>query len=59
MFADRKAHAVGDVITVLITENTVASQDADTNTSKDVKATAKKYLRANAVVISVIKPEKP
>src|SRR5262249_24477565 len=40
MFADRKAHAVGDVITVLITENTVASQDADTNTSKEVKATA-------------------
>jgi flagellar L-ring protein FlgH len=40
MFADRKAHAIGDVITVLITENTVASQDADTNISKDVKAKA-------------------
>jgi flagellar L-ring protein precursor FlgH len=40
MFADRKAHAVGDVITVLITESTVASQDAATSTKKDVKAKA-------------------
>ena len=40
MFADRKARAVGDVITVLITENTVASQDADTNVTKDAKAQA-------------------
>src|SRR5262249_40197763 len=40
MFADRKAHAVGDVVTVVITESTVASQAADTNLKKDVKATA-------------------
>ena len=40
MFADRKAVGVGDIVTVLITETTVASQQADTNLNRDVKASA-------------------
>src|SRR5215211_138906 len=40
MFADRKARAVGDVITVLITENTVAVQDAASEAQRKLDATA-------------------
>jgi flagellar L-ring protein precursor FlgH len=34
MFADRKARAVGDVITIQIIESTVASQDADSDVQR-------------------------
>jgi flagellar L-ring protein FlgH len=40
MFADRKARAVGDVVTVLITESTVASQDAQSSDQRSLAATA-------------------
>lgn len=40
MFADRKAHGVGDVVTVLITESTVASQDAESSDQRSLAATA-------------------
>jgi flagellar L-ring protein precursor FlgH len=40
MFADRKAHAVGDIVTVLITESTVASQDAQSSDQRTLAATA-------------------
>jgi flagellar L-ring protein precursor FlgH len=40
MFSDRKARAVGDVITVLITENTVAVQDAASEAKRKLDATA-------------------
>jgi flagellar L-ring protein precursor FlgH len=40
MFADRKAHAVGDVVTVLITESTVASQDAQSSDQRSLDAKA-------------------
>jgi len=45
--ADRKAHAVGDLVTVLIYENTSASTTADTNTghNADVSATLRTPLR--------------
>src|SRR5262245_45040749 len=41
MFAERKARAVGDVVTVLITESTVATQDANLNVQRSVVAAAK------------------
>ncbi len=40
MFADRKARAVGDVITVQIVESTVASQDADSTVQRKLTARA-------------------
>jgi flagellar L-ring protein FlgH len=40
MFADRKAHAVGDVITVVITESTVATQDASSTDQRSLDAKA-------------------
>ncbi len=40
MFGDRKARVVGDVLTVLVTENTVASQDADLATQRKLEASA-------------------
>src|SRR5437879_5585707 len=40
MFADRRAHGVGDVVTVLITESTVASQQANTEVQKSLDAQA-------------------
>jgi flagellar L-ring protein FlgH len=40
MFADRKAHAVGDVITVVITESTVATQDASSTDQRSLDARA-------------------
>lgn len=40
MFTDRKARAVGDVITVQIIESTVASQDADSEVQKRLSAQA-------------------
>jgi flagellar L-ring protein precursor FlgH len=40
MFADRKAHAIGDVVTVLITESTVASQDAQSSDQRSLAAAA-------------------
>jgi flagellar L-ring protein precursor FlgH len=40
MFADRKARAIGDVITVLVTESTVAQQDADSNARRSFSAEA-------------------
>src|SRR6266581_4838628 len=40
MFADRKAHAVGDVVTVVITESTVATQDAQSATQRSLNAQA-------------------
>lgn len=40
MFADRKARAVGDVVTVLVTENTVAVQDANSDLARGTEATA-------------------
>src|SRR5690349_1089708 len=40
MFADRKARAVGDVVTVVITENTEAVQDGDSSASRSLDARA-------------------
>jgi flagellar L-ring protein precursor FlgH len=40
MFSARKARGVGDVITVLITETTIAVQDADTDVQKKLDARA-------------------
>src|SRR5919197_157435 len=40
MFADRRARAVGDVVTVEITENTIASQDADSELQRKLSARA-------------------
>jgi flagellar L-ring protein precursor FlgH len=40
MFADRKAHAIGDVVTVVITESTVASQDASSTAQRSLDAKA-------------------
>jgi flagellar L-ring protein FlgH len=40
MFADRKARLVGDVITVQITESTVASQNADSQAKRSLNAKA-------------------
>src|SRR5262245_121639 len=40
MFADRRARAVGDVVTVLITESTVAIQDADSSAQRSLTARA-------------------
>lgn len=40
MFADRKARAVGDVLTILVTENTVTSQEADSQAKRKLEATA-------------------
>jgi flagellar L-ring protein precursor FlgH len=40
MFSDRKAHAIGDVVTVLVTENTIISQDADSKLGRSTSATA-------------------
>jgi flagellar L-ring protein precursor FlgH len=37
MFADQKAHKVGDLVTVLVVETTQASQKATTDYSKDFK----------------------
>jgi len=41
MFADRKARAVGDVVTVLIAENSMAVQDADAEASRSLDASAR------------------
>lgn len=41
LYADRKAHKEGDVITVLIYENTTASSRADTKSSKSESASTK------------------
>jgi flagellar L-ring protein precursor FlgH len=41
MFADRKARAVGDVVTILIAENSVAVQDADAEASRSLDASAR------------------
>jgi len=38
MFADRRARAVGDVVTVVITESTVASQDAASAAQRSLNA---------------------
>lgn len=35
LFQDRKAHRVGDIITIMLTESTQASKNADTEMSKD------------------------
>lgn len=40
MFSDRKARSVGDVITVLITESTVAVQDANSEAKRKLEASA-------------------
>ena len=40
MFADRKAGALGDVLTVLVTENTVAVQDGSSNAKRSLDASA-------------------
>ncbi|MBI3911618.1 MAG: flagellar basal body L-ring protein FlgH [Armatimonadetes bacterium] len=40
MYADRKARAVGDVITVLVTENTISDQKAETTVSREASAAA-------------------
>jgi flagellar L-ring protein FlgH len=40
MFADRKARAAGDVLTVLITETTTAVQDADSELARSTSASA-------------------
>lgn len=40
MFTERKARAVGDVITVQIIESTIASQDADSDVQKQLSAQA-------------------
>ncbi|MCF7707921.1 MAG: flagellar basal body L-ring protein FlgH [Verrucomicrobia bacterium] len=34
MFADRRAHAVGDILTIIVQENSTTSKDANTKTSK-------------------------
>lgn len=38
LLGDEKAHAVGDVLTVIVTESSTASSKADTKTSKDESA---------------------
>src|SRR3954454_23049019 len=38
MFADRKAHAVGDVITIQVTERTIASQNAELQAQRNANA---------------------
>lgn len=40
MFSDRKASAVGDVLTVVVTENTVAVQDGSSSGARSLDATA-------------------
>src|SRR5207245_5291903 len=40
MFADRKARGIGDVVTVVITESTVATQDAASATQRSLNAQA-------------------
>jgi flagellar L-ring protein precursor FlgH len=40
MFADRKASAVGDVVTVLVTESTVATQDGNSQAKRSLDASA-------------------
>lgn len=40
MFADRRARAIGDVVTVLITESTVASQDAASEAQRKTESSA-------------------
>ena len=40
MFADRKARAVGDVITVQVTESTIATQNAELQAQRKVNARA-------------------
>lgn len=40
MFADRKASAVGDVLTILVTETTVATQDAESGGERKLDANA-------------------
>ncbi|MEJ2480195.1 MAG: flagellar basal body L-ring protein FlgH, partial [Acidihalobacter sp.] len=35
LFSDQRAHRVGDLITVVLNENTNASKSADTSTSRD------------------------
>src|SRR4051812_40650930 len=42
MFADRRARAVGDVVTVLITESTVATQDAASASQRSLNAQVNK-----------------
>jgi flagellar L-ring protein precursor FlgH len=41
MFADRRAHAVGDVVTVIIAESTTAIQSADVDMKRSGEASAK------------------
>jgi flagellar L-ring protein precursor FlgH len=40
MFADKKAHAVGDVLTILVQENNAASKQNNTSTSKQAAVDA-------------------
>lgn len=40
LFADRKARGIGDVVTVLVTENTIAVQDADSKLARSTEASA-------------------
>ena len=46
MFADKKAYAVGDILTILVQENTTASKDNSTKTSKqsDIDAALATFL---------------
>jgi flagellar L-ring protein FlgH len=50
MFADKKAYAVGDILTILVQENSTASKDNSTKTSKqsDVDAAIATFLYSPA-----------
>jgi flagellar L-ring protein FlgH len=50
MFADKKAHAVGDILTILVQENSTASKDNSTKTSKqsDIDAALTTFLYSPA-----------
>jgi flagellar L-ring protein precursor FlgH len=50
MFADKKAYAVGDILTILVQENSTASKDNSTKTSKqsDVDAALATFLYSPA-----------
>jgi flagellar L-ring protein precursor FlgH len=40
MFADKRAHRVGDIVTIVVQENTVATNSVETKTAREAKAGA-------------------
>ncbi len=47
MFVDRKAHRIGDIVTILIQENSSATSDANTDTKResDIKDEVKSWIK--------------